>query len=106
VGGRAGRILSVGITSVAGECGDSAGRARKMLIDCDVCAVRGSGCPDCVVTILLGAPPEGVELSDEERAAIGILAEAGLVPPLRLVTDVEPRTARRSSPDPPIAASG
>lgn len=28
-----------------------------MLIDCDTCAVRGQGCDDCVVTVLLGAPP-------------------------------------------------
>ncbi|MGY1855909.1 hypothetical protein [Modestobacter sp. SYSU DS0290] len=28
-----------------------------MLIDCDTCTVRGQGCADCVVTVLLGAPP-------------------------------------------------
>ena len=28
-----------------------------MLIDCDSCTVRGTGCVDCVVTVLLGAPP-------------------------------------------------
>lgn len=28
-----------------------------MLIDCDTCTVRGEGCGDCVVTVLLGAPP-------------------------------------------------
>ena len=28
-----------------------------MLIDCDTCTVRGHGCADCVVTVLLGAPP-------------------------------------------------
>ena len=28
-----------------------------MLIDCDTCTVRGTGCTDCVVTVLLGAPP-------------------------------------------------
>ena len=28
-----------------------------MLIDCDTCTVRGQGCDDCVVTVLLGAPP-------------------------------------------------
>jgi hypothetical protein len=38
-----------------------------------------------VVTVLLGAPPEGVELDDAERRAIEALAEGGLVPPLRLV---------------------
>jgi len=28
-----------------------------VLIDCDTCTVRGHGCDDCVVTVLLGAPP-------------------------------------------------
>ena len=62
-----------------------------MIIDCDRCEVRGLACGDCVVTVLLGAPPEGVVLDHAERTAIGVLAEAGLVPPLRLVTgDGEP----------------
>jgi hypothetical protein len=57
-----------------------------MIIDCDRCQVRGVACGDCVVTVLLGAPPEGVVLDHAERVAIGVLSEAGLVPPLRLVT--------------------
>lgn len=34
-----------------------------MLIDCDTCTARGTGCGDCVVTVLLGAPPgwQGVD---------------------------------------------
>jgi hypothetical protein len=56
-----------------------------MLIDCDTCAVRGHGCADCVMTVLLAAPPAGVELDATEQAAIGVLADHGLVPPLRLV---------------------
>jgi hypothetical protein len=38
-----------------------------------------------VVTVLLGAPPEGVELDEAEQRAIEALAEGGLIPPLRLV---------------------
>jgi hypothetical protein len=57
-------------------------------IDCDGCAARGPACGDCVVTVLLGAPPEGVELDDAERRAIEVLAEGGLIPPLRLVPEV------------------
>jgi hypothetical protein len=57
-----------------------------MVIDCERCGVRGVGCGDCVVTVLLGAPPEGVRLDDTERRALAALAEGGLVPPLRLVT--------------------
>lgn len=55
-----------------------------MHIDCDSCEVRGLACGDCVVTVLLGAPPEGVELDPAEQVALGVLAESGLVPPLRL----------------------
>ena len=95
-----------------------------MLIDCDTCTARGAGCADCVVTVLLGAPPGGhgtdpvvvplttrtgtgrsrsrgdasgetaedavvagpgvvVEFDDVERRAVGVLADLGLVPPLR-----------------------
>lgn len=65
-----------------------------MLIDCDSCQVRGIGCGDCVVSVLLGAPPSGVELDAEERAALEVLAGSGLVPPLRLVTTTSPPRRR------------
>lgn len=57
-------------------------------IDCDTCVVRGTGCADCVVTVLLGAPPE-LRFDDEEQRALGVLAGSGLVPPLRMVTPVD-----------------
>jgi hypothetical protein len=60
-----------------------------MVIDCDDCAVRGDACGDCVVGVLLGAPPE---LEADEQRAIGVLAAAGLVPPLRLVPGADPAT--------------
>ncbi|MCU1675486.1 MAG: hypothetical protein JWM93_244 [Frankiales bacterium] len=56
-----------------------------MHIDCDSCAVRGLACGDCVISVLLGAPPEGVHVDEAERAALAVLADRGLVPPLRLV---------------------
>lgn len=56
-----------------------------MLIDCENCAVRGPACGGCVVSVMLGAPPEGVELDEAERAALRVLADAGVVPHLRLV---------------------
>ena len=62
-----------------------------MIIDCDGCGVRGDACGDCVVAVLLGAPPD---LQADEQRAIGVLAEAGLVPPLCLVEAVEGRPAR------------
>ena len=63
-----------------------------MIVDCDTCAVRGPSCGDCVVTFLLG-PPEWLAvdgLPGEEVAALAVLADSGLVPPLRLVAPVEP----------------
>lgn len=52
-------------------------------VDCDTCEVRGLACSDCVVTVLLGVTPTA--LDDEDRRALGVLADSGLVPPLRLV---------------------
>jgi hypothetical protein len=56
-----------------------------MLVDCDNCAVRGPACGECLVGVVLGAPPAGVDLDDEERRALRVLADAGMVPELRLV---------------------
>lgn len=57
-----------------------------MRVDCDDCQVRGPvACGDCVVTVLMGAPPEGVDLDPDEHRAIEALAAGGLIPPLRLV---------------------
>jgi hypothetical protein len=68
------------------EGGGSAGRAldpdEPVVIYCDDCAARGPGCRDCVVSVLLGAPKD---LLEDERAALDVLAEAGLAPRLRLV---------------------
>ena len=58
-------------------------------IDCDICLVRGLHCHDCVVTVLLGPPPE-LTFDDDERRALDVLAAGGLVPPLRLVQSVVP----------------
>ena len=58
-------------------------------IDCDTCEVRGLHCHDCVVTVLLGPPPE-LTFDDDEQRALDVLAESGLIPPLRLVRPVDP----------------
>ncbi len=57
-------------------------------IDCDTCEVRGLHCHDCVVTVLLGPPPE-LTIDDDEQRALDVLAAGGLVPPLRLVQPVD-----------------
>ncbi|WP_197694227.1 hypothetical protein [Mycobacterium sp. 852002-40037_SCH5390672] len=53
-----------------------------VVIDCDECAVRGPGCRDCVISVILGVPDT---LLQDERAALEVLAEVGLAPRLRLV---------------------
>lgn len=60
----------------------------SVTIDCGTCAVRGDACSDCVMTVLLGRPPELV-LDPDEAAAFAALAETGLVPPLRMVYGVQ-----------------
>ncbi|KUI33327.1 hypothetical protein AU195_03510 [Mycobacterium sp. IS-1496] len=61
---------------------DTGNDADTVIIDCDDCAVRGPGCQDCVVSVLLGVPET---LLVDERRALEVLAEAGLAPRLRLV---------------------
>lgn len=63
-----------------------------MLVDCGTCTVRGLACGDCVITALLGAPETGIELDNAQQAALGVLADHGLVAPLRMV----PRQAAAS----------
>src|SRR6202011_5034982 len=55
---------------------------EPVVIDCDDCAVRGPGCRDCVVSVILGVPET---LLEDERAALEVLADVGLTPRLRLV---------------------
>jgi hypothetical protein len=62
---------------------------EPLLIDCDRCTARGPACPDCVVSVLLGPPPP-LRLDPDELSALDTLAEAGLVPPLRLVRSLDP----------------
>ena len=75
-----------------------------MLIDCDTCTARGTGCTDCVVTVLLGAPPGWqsvdpvvVPMTTRARATALPAAEDVVVPPPGVVVefdDVERRAVR------------
>jgi hypothetical protein len=81
-----------------------------MLIDCDTCTARPTGCADCVVTVLLGAPPGWqstdpvvVTMTGRGRDATAggtageITAEDVVVPPTGVVVefdDVERRAVR------------
>lgn len=55
---------------------------EPVVIDCDSCVLRDVGCADCVVSVLLDAPEN---LLGDERAALEVLADAGLAPRLRLI---------------------
>jgi hypothetical protein len=82
---RRGLDLPLVSRSTAGDRGHD----DPVVIDCDRCSMRGLGCGDCMVTVLLGGPPFGVALDDEERRAIAVLSDAGLIPPLRMVSPVD-----------------
>ncbi len=62
-----------------------------VIIDCDDCAVRGPGCKDCVVSVLLGVPDT---LLADERAALEVLADVGLAPRLAAGADSPARRFR------------
>lgn len=54
-----------------------------MIIDCHECEMyQSEHCKDCLVTALLGAPDEEVELAEEEQQAIANLQAAGVAPVL------------------------
>jgi hypothetical protein len=42
---------------------------EPVVIDCDDCAVRGPGCRDCVVSVILGVPET---LLEDERVALDV----------------------------------
>jgi hypothetical protein len=60
-----------------------------MTIDCGRCEMRGKGCQDCVITVLGPRNAAGFaaqvpgHLGEAEVKALGVLAAAGMVPPLR-----------------------
>jgi hypothetical protein len=53
-----------------------------MTIDCDRCEMRGIGCRDCVIAVI--ETRNVTYLPNAELRALRVLADAGLVPPLRL----------------------
>lgn len=96
-----------------------------MIVDCDGCAARGPACSDCVVSVLLGmpsvreeparpagraphrgAPGTAGDLDEAERAALGVLAGSGLVPPLRLVPLGPPADHRCAGAPPSASGTG
>jgi hypothetical protein len=64
-----------------------------LIIDCDRCAVRPKACSECVVSVLLGAPGQ-LEWDANERRAVDALADAGMLPRLRLVSTNVPNSTQ------------
>ena len=58
-----------------------------MLIDCDECVMQNtSACDDCIVTVLLKDQyRRRLEIDNAEVVALDNLADAGMVPQLRLL---------------------
>lgn len=48
-----------------------------MLIDCDRCSVRGSGCAECIVSIVLPSVPERPGLDATDTAALEAFGRVG-----------------------------
>ena len=62
-----------------------------MMINCDRCEARGLASGTCAATALVG---EETDLGPAELRALTVLANAGLIPPLRYA----PRMAKASLP--------
>lgn len=55
-----------------------------MVIDCGRCVLRGIACSDCAIGVLVGGS-RPVEWDESELRAVELLADAGLVPKLRMI---------------------
>ena len=60
-----------------------------MVIECGRCEARGLACGGCAASFIIGEEPE---LGPAELRALTVLADAGLIPPLRNA----PRMAKAS----------
>ena len=56
---------------------------KNIKIDCNSCVMKDISCHDCVVTFLLDQPQI---LDKQEIKAFQVLANSGLVPPLRHIS--------------------
>jgi hypothetical protein len=72
-----------------------------MTVDCGRCEMHGIGCCDCAVAVIESQNVTGC-LGEAEVRALRVLADAGLVPPLRL-SPASTRAATWTSADFPDA---
>jgi hypothetical protein len=85
--------------SVSLVANETSAREDIMIIDCGRCEARGLACANCAAAVLVtdsaeaGHPyPSQPDLGPAELRALTVLANAGLIPPLRYA----PRMARAS----------
>jgi hypothetical protein len=60
-----------------------------MTVECERCEVRGLACGNCAATFIVAEEPD---LGPAEVRALTVLANAGMIPPLRYA----PRLAKAS----------
>ena len=61
-------------------------RMKSYVIDCDSCGAGPESCADCLMSFM--ADPEygqPIKFSEEEKDALTVMADVGLIPRLRLV---------------------
>jgi hypothetical protein len=75
-----------------------------MASNCGRCDTRGGPCQECVVTVV-ASPGAAPHLGAEELRALSVLADAGMLPPLRLRTEPTALPMRRSWEFPASKAS-
>lgn len=60
---------------------------KSYVIDCETCQAKDSDCGNCLMSVL--ADPEfgqPVKFTEREKDALDVMADVGLIPPLRLAT--------------------
>ncbi len=77
-----------------------------MTIDCGLCDRRGAACQDCQDCVVTIMAPHGAarHLDTDELRALGVLADAGMIPPLRLSDTPAPDTPMPGVPMPGVPA--
>ncbi len=56
----------------------------ELSISCQDCVRRGTpDCSDCLVSFVLGGPPEAMELTAQDADVVELLTSGGLLPTLK-----------------------
>jgi hypothetical protein len=71
-----------------------------MLAECDRCEAAGTSCQECIRAVLPGGP---AGLGSAEHQALRVLADAGLIRPLRLPAASRTAASRTAASRPPAS---